>query len=381
MGKVSTSYSEASTLQTCLRQWDFKYRRGLRPLSKSMPLRIGSAIDAFLNEWYSPDWYADGVLLGANREQVEAWVWRELNARREGTASHLESANAFMAHAAKTGQTFDRPISEMVGDQLALLESLMTTYVQRWGQDDGAVFVERQLALAAPFRTDTGRASTRYDAGPAFVDGIAYYEGRLVLWEDKTTGRLDRSFRDYMERSAQTRWYAWLLRELGYDVEGIVVNAMRRAVPAMPQPVKDGSRLAKTSMGNATPETILSACKLHGFDPADYAEQIAEAEAAHEKWFWRKAVEVTPRELDQAGRSWRMYAEMKQQVPLDPAPIPNQMRCAGCDYSGICHEESPEQIAAGFTTREQRAEMVAPASSPVDMVGDEDLDPAHAVQF
>lgn len=323
------SFSEASTLD-CWRKHHFQYVEGLRPKRTTPALRTGKVFDAYLNEWYGSTSDID--------HHDEHRFTRAMTALGDALA---EEAGAYL-DAGGDAATIEQDATTLV--------SMAFHYVERWGAEPYLTCVDVQTPLDVALRTDTGRASTRYRA-KGFVDAIMRdADGRLILWENKTTARIDAGYRASFTRSKQLLWYAYALREMGQRPDAIVVNVTARAMPKWPALVAKGDRLASiVKAGGAiatatTPEILDAAISTYGLDPADYtdARDAVERDAAG-RWFWRREFDVSDAMLDAAGSEWLQMSKLRRQLP--PIAMPSAVKCAMCAFAEICPAPSLDAVA------------------------------------
>lgn len=179
--------SALSTARSCLRRYDFAYRRGIRPLETAGALRFGTATHAALEG-----------------------RWRELGGELPFTPALPE--DAFEA---------------------AKLRALMAGYDARWA-DDAELYevIAIEVSFNAGLFTPQGHASTRWGLAGK-LDGVIRERrtGRLLLLEHKTTSEDIRPGSDYWTRlrmDAQVSIYYDGAAALGHEVDGCLYDVIAK---------------------------------------------------------------------------------------------------------------------------------------------------------
>lgn len=188
MARQRTSFSELSTLAECERKWAFRYRDGLSsPATK--PMVKGTIVHEALAAWWSgADW-------------AEAF-WESVGAQEVSPAEETIDDSLWLVSRYVRWYAADRPLWKVVANELELKAKLPRV---------GNVVL-------------------------GYIDQIMedVETGELWLVERKTMSDWQRL--SYLSVDPQLTLYAWLVRENGWDVRGILFDAIRtyRWAPTKP---------------------------------------------------------------------------------------------------------------------------------------------------
>lgn len=165
--------------------------------------------------------------------------------------------------------------------------------------------------------------------------------GRYWIDDHKTTVRFD-DITDWIDIDPQAGAYFWAVKKiLGIDVEGVIFNYLRKALPDEPKVLKGGN-LSKDKSQNTTVALYVNKIKELGLNPEPYLEFL---ETFEEPQFFRsKQTYRTDDEL-----KYIEYCIAAEAIDMlnDPSiyPNPNQINCRGCAYKQPCqmkHEDNTD---------------------------------------
>ena len=178
--KVSEyDYTMMSTFLTCRRKYKFRHVEGLVPMVTATPLAFGGAIHTALDEWYkSKDTdKAVEIFKGTYEENIEV----------------------------------DNKRTHRMG------EWILRNYNDKYlNQPCKTVATEQAFTLPLPNGNNLiGR-----------LDKIVDWDGVLWVMDHKTTSQLGYTFFNMHTPNLQFDGYVWAARQLGYNVQGLIVDAM-----------------------------------------------------------------------------------------------------------------------------------------------------------
>jgi hypothetical protein len=286
----------------CPQRWLLRYGFGLRPVGRTRVLDLGTLVHSGLEGYFGQT----EDCLGAAFSEIDRTHSKELS--RAQSASEIDQLNA---------AAYIDPISlDSLAEDVATAKTLLAQYHERW-KDEPLEVIENERTLSARIRTTGGQRGAHRISYSGKIDKVARINGRLFIIEHKTTS----STGDWIEknrRSPQAVGYAYLLRENGIDVDGVVFDLVQSKPPKPPEalPVlKDGRRLAKTAgLPWTTAPNFLRAIQDLGAlstgqpgklsDCEWYGETHEALQARDESGFWhRREVELFSEEsIDRLGR-------------------------------------------------------------------------------
>jgi hypothetical protein len=174
------SHSGAQCARDCKKKYYYRYERGLR--------RIGGYV-------------TDALSLGRAWHQTMAQYW----ATRDPSAIVLPSGEL---------------------DQVRV-RAMMAGYLAQWGGHNQVVCSLSEQSLTAPIRNV--RASRSFHQ-LAIMDMVALQnDGRVWLWEHKTTSRLDPAYLEKLHTDDQITGYVSALQHNGIAIEGVVYDVVVKA--------------------------------------------------------------------------------------------------------------------------------------------------------
>lgn len=300
-GRPITTHSMIKTMRHCPRQAYYKYVRRLKPRVLGRPLRFGTWMHLLLETHY----------------KGEDWE-----------AKHAELTIAY-------SKLFDEE-KEAIGDLPRDCKRTMKAYLWHYKDDPWIVHdVEFMLEVILP-------------------DGSTYrckidllIENQYGLWivdhkNHKVLPKLDFRMLD-----AQSALYIWAALKNGIKVQGHIWNYLRSKPPAIPELLKNGSRLSKRVV-DTDYVTYASAIKRYGLDPRDYMERLqyyrrqryAPGELQTSPFFRRDVLEKSPAMLKQvASEAFQTHLRMHNYHWLEPNKVernPGNGCLYQCSYLDIC---------------------------------------------
>ena len=298
------THSRLSTFRACPRRHYLAYELALRPRETSFPLRVGAAF------------HAAHETIDAGQD-VEAVIEREVD------------------------DPYDR----------ALVAAMLDGHLRRWaGQDNEVVATETvfQLPLVNPA---TGSPTPVWQLAGK-IDRIERLpDGRLALRERKTTSRDFGPGSDYwvqLQMDQQISLYVIAARALGYDVQTILYDVMRR--PAM-RPLKATPEEARkyTKAG-----VLYAAQRDHDEPPEGFATRVAEDIASRpEHYFARLEIPRLEQDLEECAAEIWMQQLALRAMQRGSGWYRNPQACFEpytCSYATICQNRDLEHVIPdGFT--------------------------------
>jgi hypothetical protein len=381
-GKNTITNSERGTAD-CPHRWLLRYGLGLRPVTRTRVLDLGSLVHAGLDAYYgAPVQQGEEAFVTPNPLQdglaaIESELQAQLAKVREAQDSGLVDPANFVPQTAVDGLLED-------ADNAA---RLLAGYHMTWDQRPFKVLASEQT-YTRRVRTPSGHVSTRtWYAGK--VDKVVEYQGHTLVLEHKTTSLALGEWHEKHRRSPQARAYGWLLRECGIPVTGVVYDLIQ-SKPPKPwsglQVLKDGTKLAKPAglPWTTAEEFLLAVQQVRGgagqlTDVEWYAEVHRALRERDADGFWyRREVELfddadmqrIEAEIYHAAtgiRRWRERVERVREatqhmhteeewrdgvIPVLQALGPEFPRSSGqcwqynrlCQYASLCHSQSAHDL-------------------------------------
>lgn len=198
--------------------------------------------------------------------------------------------------------------------------------------------------VALPIAVDDKLSKTKYLH--MYVDGMAvpvYYQGRIDLiiidlatgkyWiiDHKTAKQFGSTL--WFDMDTQTRSYGWAAKKvLGIDVEGVMFNRARKALPQPPKVNQNGS-LSKNKQQKTTLAVYRAEIKKRGLNPVHYTDFLSSYEEAT---FFERLTSV---HSDQAfQQTERAILQESMDMLDDPFiyPNPGMFACNMCSFRPAC---------------------------------------------
>ena len=173
--------SSIGTLQACAKNYRLRYVENLEAINKPHYLSLGSAFHAGVE------------------------VFRKGGSRAEARS-----------HACSVAR--DR----LDNDDLCVLVAMMEAYCKKYCDESGA-FVKVEYEFS--FDLSEGWADTTLCG---VVDAIAKAGEGHLIYETKTTGRIDGAYLERLWSARQTLIYNWVLNEMGWNIQGVVYDLVQK---------------------------------------------------------------------------------------------------------------------------------------------------------
>lgn len=351
------------TSSACGRRWWWRYHLGFSGFDSPAPLRQGSLIHRMLAAWYLSNMTMTAVDIA--RDVADVWM-------QERVAYGPKNLPADVV-----GERYVEDLQ--IRDQSV---AIVAHYLLHWGDHDRAaweiVAVEASFARGIP-HPKTGKSILHsVGGGPkklwvhgGQVDLLIRERATGLLWFVEHKSTTDDDFEGFFSKlhlDTQIRGYAWALQDpidMGSlfttsvineptEVAGVIYNAIRKVAPRQPKllkppkattknphPVSPG--LSKAAI-DTTRDVYLTTILMHGFDPGEYADILADLEK--KRFFARERYVITRRELEDwivdHGR-WALETLERSKRPLDNPPSRQTSLCneyhRRCEYASLCIED------------------------------------------
>lgn len=301
----------------------YKYYQGLEKVKKGLPLIIGSAIHAAIEE------HTEGRNYRVPMEQF----------RRDFNKLFQEEQVEF-------------------GDLPTELDGIMEAYFKHY-KDDGLIYPMRRRGIRSeiPVTVDLDNHSRFV----GFVDAFPQdEEGRNWVMDTKTCKSIPEEssrFADY-----QLITYCWLLPQLGYPKpDGVIWNYVRKKAPSIPEQLKSGG-LSKAAKIDTTYEVYMSTVdKLLGPEKRGDYEEFASTLKGRENKFFRRVYLPSPNSTMVDTIVTDLISSIKEIHLKGPTSTVRSMTkdCNWCTYYSLCQSEvrglDTDYIRKfDFTTKEER---------------------------
>lgn len=311
------THSRMACWKTCPRKHQFHYLMGLRKERESDALRFGSSVHIGL----------DLLAQGASIQDV-------VTAIRERYDSPPTWANT---------DTLRHDLQL----ECTKVCSMLVGYDWRWKSDDAEIIATEQVFVLPIHNPDTGAKTTTYQISGKIDKIVRLADGRAAIREHKTTGESVDPTSDYWKRlriDSQISLYFWAARELGYNVQTIEYDVIRKPM-IRPKKVSGGESLEE--YGKRLVGDIGERPNFY------YARQEVPRVASdideflHELW----QVQKTMRQGELTGRHYRNTSTC--QMPYR------------CEYLDICHgvADLDRGIPSGFRITDHAHEELIDAIS------------------
>lgn len=283
--REAVSFSELSTWKNCRQKWKYQYEEKIKPRRVDVPLKRGAIIHRLIEAQLR------GVYLEEYEKLKTEWLqlWPE---EREHYGNDLPDTCA----------------------------ALVQGWVKYWNK-----YPHKTVAVELPFENldidgfvVTGR-----------IDWI--FEDSRGLWvaEHKSVAEIPSESHRFWD--LQTALYVEVAQRLGYSVTGVCWDYLRTKVPSVPKVNKNGS-LSRIKI-DTDEATWLSAINAQGLNPADYADEIANARL--NKWYERRfmpTLETVRQALLQDARY--AYLDMRSDERLIYRNL--RRECDWCSFKTVC---------------------------------------------
>lgn len=244
------SNSKANTFRRCEKQFEFKYRMGLRPKDTALPLFRGDWLHQLLMV------HADGHSWKERHALLKQWNWDPL---------------------------FDEEKEELGGNLPEEAERLFKGYLAHYREEDknwSTVDTEVNEIVELP-------NGMRLNI---IIDRIAedLLDHSLWIWDYKTVSRFYPL--DFMLLDSQLALYFWAAKKIGYrNLRGAVLDELITKPPTKPAILKSGG-LAQRKNLHSDAYSYFSYIKELGLNPKDYANFLRFLKSRHGEWWRRTAM-------------------------------------------------------------------------------------------
>lgn len=241
--------SERTAWRRCRQKWHWSYRKQLEPKRHGGALTFGNMAHKAMELWYPP-----GKTRGIHP---------------------VETMRRLLADSGEDFSQWDAEGNKIPVDVLA--DTMMTGYVEHYGQDTGLEIIHPEEAFQIDVRDRKGRYLATV-VGQFDALAIDLRTGKLVILEHKTAKVIEvvRINSQYGEQGLTYWWAAtiWLrhLGILGPDqfIDGILYNFLRKGLPD-PRPVDPMGR----ALNKPTKPALVDACRSEGLDVKGTMEVLA----------------------------------------------------------------------------------------------------------
>lgn len=160
---------------------------------------------------------------------------------------------------------------------------------------------------------------------------------RNFLFESKSGKSLPNE--DYRLWDMQCFLYIWGLRELGYQVDGVIWDHVRSKPPTVPRLLKSG-KLSTAKNIDTTYNTYLNEIKAQGLDPEDYEEYLDTLHGRENKFYRRVRLPIKESMLDPVVQEAKITSlEIHLMGEMPPVKNVSRTTCQMCSYKAICEAE------------------------------------------
>ena len=298
----------------------------------------------------------------------------EVGLRREETSQPLRVGSGF--HAALDAQSKGLDVETVIDAEMedpyekALVAAMFLTHHEQWQGQDLEV-VASELPFDLPIVNPETGAPTPIWRKQGVIDRIVKLpDGRLALMENKTTTRDFGPGEDYWVRlhlDPQLSIYVIAAREMGYEVETVLYDVMRRPLhrPKLATPLEKRKfkKRTKAQVEDELPEddlTLLYANqRLEDEAPEDFAARLGETirEDPH-RYFARIEIARLEQDLEDCRHEmWQQQKAVREAQKMErwyrnPGACFEPFRC---DYLDVCQNRDLETWTPdGFARVEDR---------------------------
>lgn len=338
--KLIVRTSDRQTFRKCRQLWDFKskLRQGWDYVPGIEPLDFGIAIHKGLEIYYDPDRW------GNFRDIVEAESLLAYMDVMDDWKKRLQAAQQWDLEK-------DRH-NELVALGKGMLEHYFD-YAPAQNAEDGWVPIKTEIEFDIPIPVPYGfplpSNFTSVNGELHYRDGIKVipivYQGRIdLIVEDLLTGRyLIVDFKTAAQFADTQHWdtdtqigsYCWAVQKmLNIDVQGFVIEEIRKKVPSPPLTLKKGG-LSRNKNQSTTAALYEKAIKEGGHNPAEYADFVDYLRSNQQEYFRRIEVDRNPNELNRMSELILMEAIDMFNDPYI-YPHSNRWNCSGCAFYTPC---------------------------------------------
>lgn len=339
----NVSMSAFQTWQKCEQQYDYSYRRGLRPLERDPAPERGVVLHEYLETYYRQ--LSDGV---------------------DAMSAHAAGLERIATHgpefelAAKVMLVGNRPGDvEIYTNMLAQCEYLADRYFTMRGRDDAERYTPLMIEKRVSIQLVAGIQST------GIIDLVLRdnVTGRVSLAEHKTTAAVPSP--SVRLRDFQTVLYAEKLKQtMGLAIDSVLWNYLRTKPPEQPAMLKNG-KLSRAATMDTTWPMYLAEVHRHGLDPNDFTDVRERLEPRELAVYFPRYEHVIVADStllleDYAVESTRMRRAVWEWDNNRSRPIRTVTRgCDWCSFYRLCEAEimggdTDDLIKRHYSTRNER---------------------------
>ncbi|QDU61270.1 PD-(D/E)XK nuclease superfamily protein [Planctomycetes bacterium Pan216] len=208
MSKQLLTHSRMQSFKACRKKHEFEYELGIRKEVDSKALRMGAAGH-------------EGLDVYRKTQDIE------------------KALGAVRTSYGPCPDEFDDYEWAM---ERETVECLVSGYVWRWEEQPVTVIASEQSFRLPLTNPETGAATPLWDAAGK-IDGIVEIDGRLLVLESKFVSESleqDGVYWRRLQLDSQISLYCWAARQMGYNVSGVLYDAVRKpSIAATPIPLLD----------------------------------------------------------------------------------------------------------------------------------------------
>lgn len=386
--KKRISYSELQSLD-CWRKHHYRYALRLQPVQTFAALHFGKCFDESLNVYHEGNLFDLSEAINAGLEAI--------------------NKDALRVDALLLERDIPRPVTwnEDIEKMKTLLVEMMKHYDFKYGETDlrewEVLDVQKHVVVKLP--SSTGGVSNKYEFH-GYVDRIQKNRrtGEVYIVDAKTTAGISDDYKSGFDTDWQLPLYAWALREEGYRIDGVIIDAVAKIIPAIPmmrqtpitvlddqgEPIMDQvlddagnpvyfksgknkgepklkkrtrqglrSMLSESgSLNYTTTATLMrEAIQQNGLDESDYSRELEILDGwdngtIDSPYFWRSEILFNDLQLQEAVESVRSVAPFAA-GKLPNVKMPSKMKCKRCEFKEVCAARPDDReglIAEKFTT-------------------------------
>jgi len=291
----TVSHSELSRWRSCQQAHHYAYVQRIEPKRKPKPVKMGFIIHELL----------------------------ELVALSEPWKPQFEKfARQFSSMFEEEKEFYGRDMPDQI-------KRIIEGYIRHWKDDPLEYLMVEEKIGPIPLTDETQLTG--------IPDGVVLDENdRAWLLERKTVSKIPAEPRLW---EFQTILYVWALRKMGYELNGILWDFVRRKAPAVPQQLKSGE-LTKRKNLDTDRLTYKSAIEDHGLDPDDYQDVLERLENKGHKFYNRIYLPIKESMIEPVIEDARKTSlEIKYLSSDKPTRNLSNFHCQGCFYKDLCYAE------------------------------------------
>jgi len=276
---MDLSNNSSATAKQCWKKFNWRYNEKLTPIKQSSAITLGQIVHEAFDRHYK----------GEDDQSVLAYIKK----------------------------TYDEEIASTSPDEQEHLTIGKYTAIGMFGHCPFLKSHFEEVLSEKEFRVKLSRGV--YYKGR--VDGLVKKDGMWWIRELKTTSQTQRQFGQRASISAQATGYVWALKQLGYDIKGVMYDFIKK--PLLRKRVSEdqfefGAR-------------ILSDYKLK---QEFYYSQIMSYRTDREIKMWEEDAVSLAKEIASKKRTGRYYRDTSACYTFNQE----------CPYKKICFDEKPDSL-------------------------------------